>query len=142
MYFRILELRSNVIEALPVEIDDPEDIVQPEQFLLAQRFPNVTLVEFCVPNDRNKSTGFTCAKMVLDIGLCQGGKVWSSRAEADGTCGEVNRIGIFRPAGIGLQASETTQLFQPLHRQVSQQCLNRVQYRRSVRFYRYAIART
>ena len=116
----ILVLGGDVVETLAIQINNPEYVIQAEQLVLAQRLPDVALVQFRIADDRHKAARFARAKVMLHISLRQGGEDGCSRAETDRSGGKVNRVGVFGPAGIGLQSSEAAQFFETFHRQVSQ----------------------
>jgi len=74
--------------------------------------------------------------------LDQGGKEGLRDAESDRSGGEVDIVNILGARRIALRPLETAEILEVLQRLVAGQILDRMEYRRSVRFDRHPVLRS
>src|SRR5512135_397728 len=99
-----LAVGNHAIQALAVQIDDPEDISQLGEIILPQGFPNIPLVQLPISDQSDKAPRRTTAEVIQDILLGEGGEVGSDTPQTYGTGGEVHSVRVLDPIRIGLQA--------------------------------------
>ena len=131
------------VEALPVEIDHPQDVGLAVHCRLRDRLPDGPLVQLGVPNHRDvPAIRVRPREHVRPVVLAnQRREVRRDRSESDRPCGEVHAVWVFGTAWICLKPVEL-----PHHREirrieVAKKVLDSVKHRRRVRLDRDPIAR-
>jgi hypothetical protein len=101
-----LDPGDDAVEALPVEIDDPERIAEASRERFRQGLPDVALVELGVAQQRDEAPSGRDAVAGPQKCIGQRGEERRRRTEPDGTRREIDRERVLRPARIALQAPE------------------------------------
>ena len=124
---------DNAVQALAIEVDHPDHPSEALQVVLAQRLPDIPLVQFGVAHQSQKAVRLVVSEMVFDITAHQRHEIRHHRAESYRARGEMDAVGVLQAAGVSLQTAEAAILQEFLAGQVSQQILNSVVDRRGVR---------
>ena len=135
-----LDHRHDSVEALAVQVDDPEYVPQASRRRLDRRLPHCPLVELGVAEQRDEASPGAHLEVFLHITVCERAEERRGGAEADRPRGEVDVEGVLRSARICLQTAEVAQRRQVLGRQPPEEVLDRVQHGRCVRLDADAVA--
>ena len=103
-----LDDRDDAVEALAVEVDDPEDVRRGRASAARDRLPDVALVELGVAEERDEAPGpgRAVAEMGLDVAVGERAEERRRGAEADRARGVVDGVRVLRAARVRLQAPE------------------------------------
>jgi hypothetical protein len=71
LVFELMRLddRDDAIEALAVEIDDPEHVREPASLRLEHRLPEISLIELGIAEHRDEAPAGACPKCVSDVAV-------------------------------------------------------------------------
>ena len=133
------DARNHPVQALTVQVHDPERVGQLRHPLIKDSLPHVALVQLRIADDGNEPIRRHVAKVLLSIVVRQRRKCRRHRAQPHRARGKINRIGILRPAWIRLQTAKGAQRRQILARQLAQKILDGVKDRRRMRLYRNSV---
>ena len=133
---------NDSVEALPVEVNDPEDVAKPLHLRFGYGFPDRAFVQFRVADYGyvavvNPGVGEQVRLVVL---VHERGEVGRDRAESDGAGGEVHVVRVLGAAGVGLEAVVLAQHGQVGGIEVVEQVLDGVIDGRGVGLDRYSVA--
>ena len=131
---------NHPVQALAVQIHDPDVVGQFGHPVGEDGFPYIALVQLCVADDGNKAVGGHVFKVQLGIVVGQRGKGRGDCSQPYGAGGEIDRVGILGTAGIGLQAAKGAQGGQVVAGQLAEQVLDGVKDRRGVGLDRHPVA--
>ena len=130
------------VEALAVQVDDPEDVPGVGEGRVGDGLPHDALVELGVAYEADEAAVGPAVgvQVVAHVLLGQPGPVRRHRAEPYGARREVDAVGVLGAAGVGLEAVEGPEGLQVLGVQVAQQVLDGVVYGGRVGLDRDAVA--
>ena len=80
-----LDPGDDAVEALPVQIDDQCDVAETLEGRVGDRLPDVALVEFCIADGRDETSGRAGAVMRIDEAPGGRGEEGCHGAESDRT---------------------------------------------------------
>jgi hypothetical protein len=132
----------HAVQTLPVQVDHPQDPTQVLQVVLAERLPDVALVQFRIAHQGDETVRRARSEVILYVLIDERHEVRCHDAQTNRPGGKVEPVGITQAAWIGLQSAELAQLAQFLPLQVAEQVLDCVVNRRSVRLNRNEIPRS
>ena len=137
------DARNNPVQALTVQVDHPQDVGQARHRRLGDTLPDRALVKLRVAQEAYVASHRSIAQVAVRPGVVVGQRreVGCDRTYPDRAGGEVHGIRVLRPAGIGLEPVKAAQRLQVGRIEVSEQVLDRVEGRGSVRLYGYHVAR-
>ena len=118
---------------MPIEVDHPHDVAQTLGSRIGDRLPDVAFIEFSVTDHGDVARGRPIPEVCIDVSTRRRGKQWGRGPEPDRSGGEVDRVGVFCPGGIRLQAPLRPQRRQVGTVQISHQVLDGVENRGSMR---------
>ncbi len=121
------------VEALAVQVDDPQEVAQLRHQLLAERLPHVSLVELGVSDHRDDAPGALHAPVILDVARGESAERRRHRAEPHGARRELDDLGILPAARIGLEPAEHAEALQLGLGEPPAEIFDRVEHRGSVR---------
>ncbi len=98
------------IEALAVEIHDPQQVAEPLQGVVQEGLPDAALVQLGIAHEGHETPLGQRPEVRPGVAVDGGGKGRGHGAQSHGARREVDRIGVLRPAGIGLDAPVGAQL--------------------------------
>ena len=126
---------DDAVEALAVEVDDPENVLRLGHGVVGDSLPHDALVQLGVAEQADVPSLDPGLRIESGSGvrLGQGREVGGHGAQAHGAGGEVDAVRVLRAAGVRLQTVEPPQRLQVLGRQIAQQVLDRVVDGRRVR---------
>ena len=131
--------RNHSVQRLSVEVDHPHDVAQALGGRIGDRLPDVALIEFGVTDHGDVARGRPISEVRIDVSTRRGSKQRGRGPEPDGSGGKVDRVGVFCPGGIRLQAPLRPQRGQVGPVQISHQVLDGVEDRGSMRLDRDAV---
>ena len=91
--------RDHAVQALAVQVHHPDHMPEALQAILAERLPDVTLVEFRVPHQGQKAMRFVISEMVFDIAADERHEIRHHRAESHRSSGKVDTVRIASGSG-------------------------------------------
>src|SRR5262249_23751372 len=111
---QILELaRANIrhdsIQALTIDVDDPQHVTQSVEWFFGQGFPHVALVELGVAHHRNEALRSALGAVIDEKARCEGTERCHDGAQSHRARGEIHDVRILAPARIRLQTTELAQ---------------------------------
>ena len=101
-----LDDRDDPVEALAVQVDDPEDVAEAARLRLEQRLPQVAFVELRISEQRDEPAACSGAEVRLDVAVRKRAEEGRSRPDPDRSGRVVDRKVILRPARVGLEPAE------------------------------------
>ena len=131
--------RNHSVQRLPVEVDHPHDVAQALGGRIGDRLPDVAFIEFGVTDHGDVARGRSIPEVCIDVATRRGGKQGGRGPEPDRSGGEVDRVGVFCPGGIRLQAPLRPQRGQVGTVQIPHQVLNGMEDRGRMRLDRDAV---
>ena len=133
-------VRRDAVQALAVQVHDPEQVVQLGDGLLQQRLPHVALVQLGVPHHGDEPLGPPRARAVAHIARGQRPEGRHHGAEPHRARGQLHHAGIFPPARIGLESAEAPQAHELVGRQPPAQVLDGIEDRRGMGLHGHHLA--
>ena len=101
-----------------------------------ERLPHRPFVELGIADEGDVSAAGRNVEVAGDVPLGERAPDRGRGADADGAGGEVDRVGVFRPAGVALQAVEGAELGEVAAIQSAEEVVDGVEDRRGVGFHR------
>ena len=130
------DVGNDPVERLPVEVDDPQDLAQVRDHGVDERLPHRAFVELGIADEGDVPAARRNIEVAGDVPLGERAPDRRRGADADGAGGEVDRVGVFRPAGVALQAVEGAELGEVAAIQSAEEVVDGVEDRRGVGFHR------
>ncbi len=134
-----LAVGHHAVEALAVQIDDPEDIAEPPRVLLRHRLPHVALVQLRVADESHVPRSARDREVVDQVLAHQPAERRGDAAEPNRAGGVIDAVDVLGAARVGLQPAERAEPREGFPRELPPEVLERVKDRRGVRFDRDAI---
>jgi len=135
------DVGDDPVQRLPVEVDDPHDLTEAADHRIRDRLPAGALVEFGVTDQRDLAAAARDVEVARDVAMRERAPDRRRGAEADAAGRVVDRVGVLRPARVGLQAAVRAQRRQIAAVEAAEQVVDRVQDRARVRFDAHAVRR-
>ena len=132
--------RNHAVEALTIEIDDPGQLPEPACGRIGQRLPDVALIQLGIAEQRHEATAGRDIEVRSHVAVDDAGEEGRSGTKTNGSSREVDRIGVLRARGIGLQTTKIAELRQVIAIETPEQVVDRMQHRRGVRLDGHPIA--
>ena len=132
----------DTVQALAVEVHDPQQVVNPLQGVVQECLPDVALVHLGIPHQGDKAPLGQGSEMGLGVSVDGGSKGGRHGPEPHRPRRKINTVGILRPAGIGLEAPVGTKPCHVLAGKTPQQILDGVEGRRRLRLDRDPVSRS
>ena len=127
------DVRHDAVERLAVEVDDPHHLAEARDHRVRDRLPAGALVELGVADQRDLAAAAGDVEVAGDVAVRERAPDRRGGAEAHGAGGVVDRVGVLRPARVGLQAAVGAQRGQVAAVEPAEQVVDRVQDRARVR---------
>ena len=127
------DVGDDAVQRLAVEVDDPHDLAQARDHRVRDRLPAGALVELGVADQRDLAAAARDVEVAGDVAVRERAPDRRGGAEADGPGGVVDRVGVLRPARVGLQPAVLAQRRQVAAVEAAEQVVDRVQDRARVR---------
>ena len=132
---------DDAIEALAVQVDDPEHVRQRPRLRLDDRLPDVALVELRVTENGDEPAAGAAAEVGLHVPVRQRAEERRGRSQTHRARRVVDRERVLRAARVRLEAAVFTKLGQVGTVEPAEQVLDRVQHGRCVRLHRDPVLR-
>jgi len=133
------DVGDDPVEALPVEVDDPDDLAELGHHRVEDRLPAGALVQLRVADEGVLPARTRCVVELGDVPARERPPDQGGGADADRAGGVVDGIGVLRAARVALQPAERAQGLQVLLVELAEQVVDRVQDGRGVRLDRYPV---
>ena len=131
---------NHAVEALTIEIDDPGQLPESACGRIGQCLPDVALIQLGIAEERHEPTAGRDIEVCTHVAVDDTGEERCSGTKTNRPSREIDRIGVLRARGIGLQATKIAQLRQVVAIEAPEQIVDRMQHRRGVRLDGYPIA--
>ena len=131
----------DAVEALAIDVDDPQHVAEPPHDLLAQRLPDVALVQLGVADHHDEALGRGAAAVIEQIARGQAAERGGDRAQPHRAGRQIDHARVLAPARIGLQTAEGPERLQIVDAETAAQVLDRVERGRGVRLDRDDVGR-
>jgi hypothetical protein len=125
--------RHNPVEALAVQINDPDQVVQTFHRLIEDRLPHIALVQFCIAHQRNKASRCDVSEMEFRVAMRQCRKCRRNRTQPNRTGRKIDIVRVFRATGIRLETAVGAECGEIAAGQSSKQILDGMKRWRCVR---------
>ena len=125
-------IRRDPVEALAVQVDDPQEVAELRHQLLAERLPDVPLVQLGVPDHGDDAPGTLHAEVVLDVARGEGAERRRDGAEPHRARRQLDDLGILPPARICLEAAEHPEALEIGLGEPPAKVLDRIEHGRSM----------
>ena len=132
------EDRDDPVQALPVQVDDPDHLAQLADHRVEHGLPAGALVQLGVAEERVLPPRPDLSELAR-VAAGQRTPDRRGRPDPDRARRVVDRVGVLRAARVALQAAERAQRGQVLRGQLAEQVVDRVQHRRGVRLDRHPV---
>ena len=123
---------DDAVQALAIQVDDPEDLAQLLQGFFAQGLPHVSLIQLGIAHQGNETVAPGVPEMVAHKLPGQPGEVGNHGSQTHRPGGKVDLVHVLGTAGIGLKSVEAAKLAELLFGQVAEEILDGVVHRGAV----------
>ena len=135
------DVGDDAVERLAVEVDDPQHLAEVRDHRVGDRLPARALVELGVAEQRDLAPADRDVEVAGHVAVRDRAPDRRRRPDPDRARRVVDRVGVLRARGIGLEPAELAQRLQVARLEPPEQVVDRVQHGRGVRLDRDAVRR-